>query len=239
MAETFTSSEADLSKLPALNDLTGSLADRVYFAVKTAILNLDFLPGAPIRKTAICDQLGVSRSPVSDALAKLSSEGLVDIVPQSGTRVARLSMIAIGEDIFFREALEGAAARHAATHRSDETLARLLRNLEMQRLLIADADREDFFRTDIAMHELILETTGVQRLPGTVRSLSFHVDRARMLLVPEPGRLAETVEEHLDVIEAIRSQNASAAEEAMRHHIRQTIKRLAPLETTCPDLFDG
>ena len=109
----------------------------------------------------------------------------------------------------------------------------------MQRLLVADADGEDFFRTDIAMHELILATTGVQRLPGTVRSLSFHVDRARVLLVPEPGRLAETVEEHVDVIEAIRAQDAAAAEEAMRHHIRQLIKRLAPLEATCPDLFDG
>lgn len=239
MTTAFSSTRDDALKLPTLNDLTGSLGERVYLAVKRAILNLDLLPGAPIRKAAICEHLGVSRSPVSDALAKLSSEGLVDIVPQSGTRVARLSMTAIREDIFFREALEVAAARHAASHRSDETLARLLRNLEMQRLLISAADGEDFFRTDTAMHELILATTGVQRLPGAVRSLSFHVDRARVLLMPEPGRLAETVEEHVDVIEAIRGRNASAAEEAMRRHIRQLIKRLAPLEATCPDFFDG
>ncbi|MEL6572201.1 MAG: GntR family transcriptional regulator [Pseudomonadota bacterium] len=239
MATIINTDETDVSKLPALSDLTGSLADRVYSAVKTAILNLDFLPGAAIRKSAICDQLGVSRSPVSDALAKLSSEGLVDIVPQSGTRVARLSMAAIREDVFFRAALEGAAARHAATHRSEEILARLLRNLEMQRLLVADADGEDFFRTDIAMHEMILGTTGVQRLPGTVRTLSSHVDRARVMLVPEPGRMSETVDEHVDVIEAIKNQNATGAEEAMRHHIRQLIKRLAPLEAARPDLFDG
>lgn len=238
MTQTISINDADVSKLPPVSDLSGSLADRVYGAVKSAILSLDFLPGSMIRKSDICDQLGVSRSPVADALAKLSSEGLVDIVPQSGTRVSRLSMAAIREDIFFREALEVAAARHAALHRSEETLGRLTRNIEMQRLLIADADGEDFFRTDIAMHEMIMATTSMPRLPATVRMLSSHVDRARVLLVPEPGRLSETVEEHVDIVEAIRAHDAPGAEAAMRHHVRNLIKRLEPLEAARPDLFD-
>ena len=73
--------EVDVTKLPNLDDLNGPLANRVYTAVKSAILDLDFQPGASIRKTAICDHLGLSRSPVSEALAKLSGEGLVSIVP--------------------------------------------------------------------------------------------------------------------------------------------------------------
>ena len=117
--------DADVSKLSVLDELNGSLADRVYESVKSAILELHFLPGAVIRKSAICERLGLSRSPVSDALARLSSEGLVDIIPQSGTRVSRLSFNAIREDSFLREALEVAAARHAALHRSDETVATL------------------------------------------------------------------------------------------------------------------
>lgn len=229
--------DADVTKLALVSDLSGSLADRVYAAVKTAILGLDFLPGAVIRKSAICDQLGVSRSPVSDALARLSTEGLVDIVPQSGTRVARLSMTAIREDAFLREALEVAAARHAALHRSEETLARLTRNIEMQKLLIIDVDTEDFFHTDIALHETIMATTEVSRLPATVRTLSSQVDRARLLLMPEPGRLSETVDEHVAIVDAIRRQDAHGAEDAMRHHVRQLVRRLAPLEAARPDLF--
>ena len=229
--------DVDVTKLPDLNDLDGPLAHRVYKGVKTAILNLDFLPGAMIRKSAVCEQLGMSRSPVSEALAKLSNEGLVDIVPQSGTRVARLSMASIREDSFLREALEVAAARHAALHRSDETLGRLLRNIEMQKLLINDTDKEDFIRTDMAFHEIIMATTKIRRLPATVQSVSQHIDRARLLPVPEPGRLAETVSEHVEIVEAIRLQDGNAAQEAMRRHVRQLVKRLEPLEAARPDLF--
>lgn len=232
-----TQPEADVSQLPVLQNLTGSLADRVYTAIKTAILNLDFLPGAAIRKAAVCDQLGVSRSPVSDAFARLSTEGLVDVLPQSGTRVSCLSTDAIREDAFFREALEIAAVRHAAQHRSDETMARLTRNIEMQKLLVADVDSEDFFRTDTAMHDIIMSVANMPRLPATVRTLSSHVDRARQLLVPEPGRLTETVDEHIAIIDAIRAKDVSGAEQAMRHHVRQLIKRLEPLAAKRPDLF--
>ncbi|MEM9250305.1 MAG: GntR family transcriptional regulator [Pseudomonadota bacterium] len=237
MAPVFTLAEADVSKLPIVSDLSGSLADRVYQALKSAILRLDFLPGAMIRKSAICEQLGVSRSPVSDALAKLSTEGLVDIVPQSGTRVSRLSISAIREETFFREALEVAAARYAALHRSEETMARLLRNIEMQKLLVADADGEDFMRTDIDMHHLIMGVTEMPRLPTTVRTLSAQVDRARQLLLPEPGRMADTVEEHIALVEAIRAKDVPRAEDAMRLHLRQLAQRLEPLETARPDLF--
>lgn len=235
----FPLSEADTTKLPLLSNLSGSLSDRVYAALKKAILSLDFSPGALIRKTEVCTQLGVSRSPVSDALTKLSSEGLVEIIPQSGTRVARLSMAAIREDTFLREALEVAASRYAALHRSPEIVARLKRSLEMQKLLIVDIDKEDFIRTDAAFHETIMSTTGITRLPSTVSSVSTHVDRARLLLLPEPGRLADTVDEHTQIIKAIESKDERAAENAMRHHVRQLLLRLETLETDRPDLISA
>lgn len=231
--------DADVTKLQNLNDLNGPLATRVYTAVKFAILELDFLPGAVIRKSDVCDQLGLSRSPVSEALAKLSNEGLVDIVPQSSTRVSRLSMDSIREDSFLREALEVAAVRHAALHRSPEILGRLNRNIEMQKLLIEDADKEDFIRTDIAFHQVIMSTTRIKRLPAAVQNVSQHLDRARLLPLPEPGRLAETVSEHIGILEAIRQQDAVGAQDAMRHHVRQLLKRLEPLEAARPDLFSS
>ncbi|MEM6634702.1 MAG: GntR family transcriptional regulator [Pseudomonadota bacterium] len=230
-------SDADVTKLPMLNDQSGPLAERVYTAVKSAIMGLDFPPGAVIRKSALCDRLGTSRSPVADALAKLSIEGLVDIVPQSGTRVSRLSMASVRADAFLREALEVAAARHAALHRTDDVVTRLNRSIEMQRLVIEDVDADDFMQADIAFHETIMATTQVARLPGVVRTLSPNVDRARMLLLPEPGRLADTLEEHIQIVDAIRRRDVPAAEGAMRHHVQQLLRRLAPLEAARPDLF--
>ena len=230
-------SEADASKLTALNELNGLLSDRVHSAIKSAILSLDFLPGASIRKTDICDQLGVSRSPVSEALTKLATEGLVEIVPQSGTRVTRLSMDAIREDTFLREALEVAASRYAARHRTPEIVARLKRSLEMQKLLILDVDKEEFMQTDAAFHQSIMSTTKVSRLPATVAAVSTQVDRARHLLLPEPGRLTDTVDEHVAIAKAIEQQDEHAAERAMRHHVRQLLQRLEALKTDRPDLI--
>lgn len=136
-----------------------------------------------------------------------------------------------------REALEVANARHAALDRSEETLARLARSVEFQRLSIADTDKEDFHRADEEIREIIMATTQVARLPVAVRSVSQHVDRARVLMIPQPGRLAETLSEHTSILAAIRDQDEIRTKNAMRHHLGQLTERLFPLEAERPDLF--
>ena len=95
--------------LKGLDTFAGSLAQKVYLSLKEAILTLTFAPGEILRKPEICAELGVSRSPVAEAVARLASESLVDVVPQAGTFVARFSMEEIREGAFLREALEVAA----------------------------------------------------------------------------------------------------------------------------------
>ena len=75
-----------------INSLEGPLGQRVYTVLRGRILDMTLEPGAILRKNTLCDQLGVSRSPIAEALGRLSSEGLVDIIPQSATRVSRFSM---------------------------------------------------------------------------------------------------------------------------------------------------
>ncbi|MBV6658363.1 MAG: GntR family transcriptional regulator [Devosiaceae bacterium] len=229
--------DVDVSKLSLPDNTEGLPTDRVYKSVKAAIMKLDFAPGATIRKAALCDWFQVSRSPVADALNRLSVEGLVDIVPQSGTHVAKLSMRAIREDAFLREALEVASARHAAGHRSEKTIQRLTRNIEMQTRQVEDADIEEAFETDVEFHRIIMETTRVSRLPTTVRTLSPNVDRARLLMVPAPSRLADTIVEHKSILDAIKRSDGDAAANAMRQHVRQLVRRLEPLEAVRPDIF--
>ena len=83
-----------------LDQFSGSLATRVYLVLKDAILSLVYHPGEIIRKREICETLGVSRSPVSEAIAILASEGLVDVVQRAGTFVSRFSMVEIREGAF-------------------------------------------------------------------------------------------------------------------------------------------
>ena len=78
--------------LPDISKLSGSLAQRVYEALRISILAMDLPPGTPLKKQVICEQLGVSRSPVTEAITKLAAEGLVEVVPQSGSRVTKFSI---------------------------------------------------------------------------------------------------------------------------------------------------
>lgn len=221
--------DANITKLPPLDGQNGSLSGLVYSTIKAAILSLEFQPGESIRKTDLCDHLGVSRSPVSDALAKLSNEGLVDIVPQSGTRVSKISMTAIREQAFLREAVEVAATRHATLNSTPEIIARLKRNLEMLTLIAKDADKDDFIETDDQFHEILLSTTGVTRLSETINTASSSIYRARLLMIPAPGRLNDTIDEHAAIIDAIAQRDVPRAEDAMRHHVNQILKRLETL----------
>lgn len=226
--------------LPTLTDidaLPGSLAQRVYHVLRGAILDMTFPPGEIIRKTALCEQLGVSRSPVSDAIARLASEGLLDVVPQSGTRVSRLSMEEIREETFLREAIEVAAAMRVAKIRTEEQLTRLTRNLRLQELLVEDRDFMGLFEADEDFHALTLEFTGFPKAAAVVGTLSLQIKRARILLLPEEGRAAETVAEHAIILDAFRRGDPDAARKAMSFHLGQLIPRIEPLERRHPEFF--
>ncbi|WP_370160206.1 GntR family transcriptional regulator, partial [Limimaricola soesokkakensis] len=148
-----------------ISGMEGPLGQRVYVALRDAILGMSLAPGTVLRKGALCEQLGVSRSPVAEALGRLSSDGLVDIIPQSATRVSRFSMAELREENFLREAVEVAAVARVAQIRTDAQLARLSRNLKLQGLLVEDGDFQGFFEADLEFHELMLGFIGFPKVP--------------------------------------------------------------------------
>lgn len=229
--------EVNPDVLTGINALEGSLVQRVYESIKAAIFALEFPPGAVLRKGVICDALGVSRSPVSEALTRLASEGLVEIVPQSATRVSRFSMTEIREGAFLRQALELAAATKVATDRTDAQLAQLSRNLRLQFLLIEDADYAGFYQADEEFHACLMDFTGFSRMTAVAQNVSLQVTRARILLLPTSGRAAETIVEHTAILDAIRAKDPEAARHAMCEHLGQLVTRLEPLERDRPELF--
>jgi DNA-binding GntR family transcriptional regulator len=198
------------------------LGNRVYQSLQHAILTLAYRPGEIIRKPEICDFLGVSRSPVADAVACLATDGLVDVVPQAGTFVTRLSM---------------AAAELVATQITDDQLRELRRNLLMQEALVSDADQQGFMQLDGQMHDMILSFTGFPRLPHVSQTAWLNVHRARQLILPVEGRLQTTLDEHRTILAAFEARNPLAARHAVQHHLRQLLTYLQPLERERPDLF--
>lgn len=226
------------ARLAPLDRFSGSLGQRVYQTLREAILSLSYRPGEILRKPEICDALGVSRSPVADAVARLAAEGLVDVVPQAGTFVARFSMEEIREGAFLREAIEVAAIERIAETVTEEQLTQLRRNITVQAALIADGDIPGFYQTDAAMHELLLSFTGFRKLAQVSETAWLHVNRARQLILPVPGRIEATLDEHRAILAALEARDPDAARMATRAHLRQLITYLEPLERDRPDLFD-
>ena len=224
--------------LRPLDAFAGSLAQRVYASLREAILSMSFRPGDSLRKPEICAQLGVSRSPVSEAVTRLAVEHLVRIVPQTGTYVARFSLAEIREGAFLREALELAAVEKVAQTITDDELTQLHHNLRLQQALLDDDDFDGFYQTDAAMHELILSFTGYRRVAALAETSWVHVNRARQLILPAPGRMQSTYAEHQAILAAIEARDPVAARAATRLHLGQLIGFLEPLALARPDLFE-
>jgi DNA-binding GntR family transcriptional regulator len=227
-----------LPRLRPLGEFDGSLANRVYLTLRSAILSLGYRPGEALRKPQICEALGVSRSPVAEAVARLAGEGLVDVVPQTGTFVARFSMAEIREGAFLREALELAAVDAVAGSITEDQLVLLRRNLRVQQAMVADNDFAGFYQMDARMHELILSFTGYKRLAVLAETSSVHVNRARQLVLPHPGRVQATLAEHHAIVAALEAHDPAAARVATRHHLGQLVTFLEPLMTAMPELFN-
>ena len=231
--------EFDIKLLNPINGMQGSLAQRVYHSLREAILDLHLAPGMVLRKAQICEYLGVSRSPVSEAIARLAAEGLLDVVPQSVTRVSCFSMSEIREGAFLREALELAAVSRVAAIRSDAQVAELKQNLLLQNTLVEQQNYAAFYRADEQMHRLIMHFTGFENLAAVANNAWIQVDRARRLLLPNPGRTTESLEQHHRIVKAIELQDTVAAREAMQLHLSELVNRLEPLLVERPSLFSG
>ena len=232
-----TGSETSVQLTP-LSYYNGTLSSRVYHSMKDAILSLAYQPGQIMRKGDICEQLDISRSPVSEAVTRLAAEGLVDVIPQAGTFATRFSMAEIREGSFLREALEIAAVELVAKTITDDQVKLLKRNLRVQQALVDDLDVQGFYQFDSEMHNLIFGFTNYRRLAAMAETSWLQVNRARQLVLPNPDRVADTLAEHRAIVSALQARDPKAARKATKKHLGQLLLHLEAIELDRPDLFD-
>jgi len=217
----------------------GNVTAQVTDTLRAAIVALDFAPGETLDKMAICERLGVSRFPVSEALARLAAEGLVDILPQRGSTVSLIRMADVLEYMLIRKALEGEAVRVASAAGGATLAAALDRNMAYQRTAVQMEDRLGFHQRDLEFHELIFDTVGFARLKAVIESTRANLDRARRLIL-SPRRLEATHGEHGRIVAAIAAGDGARAALAMRAHIDAVIAELISFARDNPRHFaDG
>lgn len=203
-----------------------SKSERVYLDLRRRIRELQLPPGSRLNKNEIALEYGVSRAPVSEGIARLADEGLVDVYPQSGSFVSPIRAEDIHESLLIRTGLEVEAVRRVAALADAGLVERLEANLDDQCGAVAANDMVALDELDTAFHATIfdaLASTRAQHLLDQTRAL---LDRSRFHALPEEGRPLDTVAEHRRIVDAIRTGDAELAGAAMRVHLAMVAKAI-------------
>jgi DNA-binding GntR family transcriptional regulator len=213
------------------------MREEVQERLRDAILSVRFLPGQALSENEIVDMLHVSRTPVREALQRLANEGLIHVVPQVGTFVARMDLARIREALFMREALECAAlARVPAKLRKDDEKA-LLRIVSDHRRAIREADAAAIFAADDAFHRTLLGLAGVPGAWRYVREAREMHRRVRALSHAEYDSARRSVAQHADVVAELAAGRKSAAIDLLRAHIRMNAAFAEDMAQKHPEYF--
>ncbi len=214
----------------------GRTTEQVERSLRAAIVALDFAPGEFIDKGLVCSRLGVSRFPVSEALARLAAEGLAEILPQRGTRAARIRLTEVDESMLIRKALEAMVAETAARRLPPSALFALKKNLQAQEAAVGRNDRAGFHALDLAFHAILVDSLEMPRVAAVIEASRANIDRVRQLL-SSPRRHAVTLAEHRNLLKALEARDAEAARRAMEAHLEAVMNELEHFSAAHPEVF--
>lgn len=213
-----------------------SVTDLVYEHLYKQVVEIDLPPGAKLSEVEVARQLGVSRQPVRDAFYRLSQQGFLLIRPQRATLVTHISVAAVEQAHFIRSALEVATVAEAAETVTAGDYARLQEVLVGQEEAINAGDKVGFHALDDEFHRLICEFSGHGYAWSLIRDHKAHMDRVRYLSLSFGAQSA--LEEHADIMTAIKAHDRDAAVSAMRVHLAQIAKILDRIHLSHPAFFE-
>lgn len=206
--------------------------------LRRAIIELEIKPGTRLSEQEIALRYGVSRQPVREALIGLAKTRLVEIYPQRGTVVARISVQKMMEARFVREAIEVAVVRRACEAFQPQHRVRLDGLIERQAEAAARGDSIAFQRPDELFHMTLAQGAGCGLAWQAIADIKAHMDRVCHLTLGDPSSISALVAQHRAIIAAIDRREPDAAEAAMRLHLAEILKALPTVEARYAELFD-
>lgn len=198
---------------------SNSLTERVFSEIEQAILSGVYSVGDQLVESKISLELGVSRTPVREALKQLELEGLVTTIPNKGTFVVGVSTQDILDIYTIRVAIEGISSQWAAERITDSDVKELENIVELQEFYASKADILQILQLDTKFHEVIYEISGSRILNHTLALFHNQLKRARESSLLTTGRTITAVKEHRAIFEAIASHDAKKAKELTELHI--------------------
>lgn len=196
------------------------LSDKAYQLIRQKIITLELPPLSPIDEQTLMEDLQLGRTPIREALQRLAAEDLVSIVPRRGVFVAEISLTHLQKVFELRMLLEGFCARLAAQRATPEQIARMeavIGELET----VGNGDGTALMVIDEQFHELLYEAADNEFLADTLRRLHALSFRIWHLVLDRLGSVRGAMEQHIEIIEALKAQDEAQAETLLKRHISE------------------
>ncbi|MBE3588443.1 MAG: GntR family transcriptional regulator [Thermoanaerobacteraceae bacterium] len=211
--------------IPIKLDNYKPLREMVFESLREAIIQGRLKPGERLMEVQLAEEMGVSRTPVREAIRKLELEGFVVMVPRKGAYVAGISVKDIVDVFEVRAAMEGLAAGLAAERITEEELDELERAL-LKTTEVSGKSIDALVESDTEFHEIIYRASRNERLVQIISNLSDQIQRFRTTSLSQPGRTRLALEEHKHIVEAISDRNVELAQTLAREHIENAEQSL-------------
>lgn len=212
-----------------MNRENHSLGQKVFQRIRGDILEGNYKVGEELKEQLIGEQMGVSRTPVREALRQLELEGLVEIISNKGAFVVGFSSEDIQDIYEIRAVLEGLCARRAATRISEQQTEALEEILYLTDFHIKNENIEQVIKLDSVFHGILYEASGSKILERALRNYYHYLCRISKASLSFANRAVASNREHKQILKAVRQQDQIGAEHAAGLHIANTIKNIDSL----------
>lgn len=203
-----------------------SLSGKVFHSIREDILAGKYKSSEELKENTLASELGVSRTPVREALRQLELEGLVRIIPNRGAFVEGITQKDIKDIYEIRSRLEGLCAGWAAEHITAEQIAALEETGYLTKFHAEKGNYAQCLELDNRFHEILYEACGSKMLKHELSAFHHYVERVRKITLSMPERVLKSNEEHNKIVEALKQHDGRLAEELATSHIRNTIENM-------------
>lgn len=204
-----------------------SLRGRVYNKIREDILDGNHVENEELKENTIATELGVSRTPVREALRQLELEGLVTMIPNKGAYVTGITTKDIHDIYMIRSYLEGLCAKWACEHITESQIEALDEILYLSDFHARRSHHEQMVELDNKFHELVYKASGSKILEHVLTDFHHYVERVRKITLSMPSRASKSSQEHAAIVDAIRKRDGDRAEALANEHIMNTIKNIS------------
>jgi DNA-binding GntR family transcriptional regulator len=231
---------APLARQRNLARITGrATVQQIYEDLYARIVRGELRPGEALTEAGLAETYGLSRTPIREVFWRLSEEGLLRVVPQVGTFVAPISIVAVNDSQFVRETLECRTIVDAARDATARDVEALRQLVTAQTEAIGSEDFARFFALDEAMHRRLMEMAGRASVWPMIAGAKAQLDRVRYLSLKEPGWSVMILAQHAALIERIAAGDAEGARAVMQEHLRTAFAAIDRIAAENADFFEG